>query len=171
MNYYQQTRLKEKGWNDQDIRRAEQALEHAEKYDAHFSKIVFWSALLVIVFANVIVSLILIPIMVAITSEMVYVLVAILAGMIGFLYNFLITDIGHLERKHHLWAGILVPLLAVVNMVMVVTWSNQFITKLPVQNLPQNPWGLGMVFAVAFILPAVVGMIKNIVVGGKTVEA
>ena len=124
-----------------------------------------------IVFATVIVSLILIPVLIALTPGIVYFLVIVLAGMIGFLYNFLITDIGHLERKHHLWAGILVPLLALVNMVVMVTWSNRFITALPVQNLSHNPWMLGIVFAVVFILPAVIGVIKTVVVGGKTVEA
>ena len=53
--------LKQKGWNEQEIKHAEAILHKEQKHDAHFSKIVFWSALVTIIFANLLVSLVLIP--------------------------------------------------------------------------------------------------------------
>ena len=47
--------LQEKGWNENEIKKAESILEKEEKHDTHFSKIVFWSALVVIIFANLLV--------------------------------------------------------------------------------------------------------------------
>lgn len=157
--------LKEKGWSEEELRKAETALERAEKHDVHFSKIVFWSALVVIIFANLVVSLILIPFLIVLNQLVLYAIVVLLAGTIGFLYNFLVTNIGHLERKHHLWAGVLVPLIALANVVVMVLVSNRFITDLQVNNPLHNAWLTALVFAVAFILPYAAGRLRMAVAG------
>lgn len=161
MRPQQKMELRQKGWPEQEIKKAEEILERQERYDRHFSTIVFWSALVVIIFANVVVSFILIPFLIVLTPWLLYALVVVLAGMVGYLYNFLITNIGHLQRKHHLWAGILVPVLAAANIVVMVWLSNRFIGELRVQNLPHNIWVVGGVFGVAFILPYVIGKIMG----------
>ena len=152
--------LKEKGWTDQEIKHAEETLAHAEKYDLHFSKIVFWSAIVVIVFANLIVSVVLIPVLIALKTAFVYLILAVLAATVGFLYNFLITDIGHLERRHHVTAGIIVPLLALINMVVMVLMSNRFINDVNINEV-HNPWLMGVVFAVVFIIPALADKLRK----------
>ncbi len=153
--------LLEKGWPEAEIKRAEQILEKEAKHDVFFSKIVFWSALVVIIFANLLVSLMLIPFLIALNHWVIYSIVIILAGTIGFLYNFLIKDIDYLGKKHHVWAGILVPLLALTNVMMMVWASNRFIEKLKINNPPQNPWLIALLFAVAFILPYLIDRIRR----------
>lgn len=163
------TKLQQKGWNDAEIKKAEQALARDLRYDVHFSRIVFWSAIIVIVFANMVVAGVLIPFLIALNEWVLYGAVILLAGTVGFLYNFLITDIGHLERKHHLWAGILVPLLALGNIVAVVILSNRFIEDAKIQNVPHDPYIIGIVFAIAFILPYVIDRLRLMVGGRKAV--
>lgn len=153
MRLQQKKELLQKGWREPEIKRAEEILERSLHYDRHFSKIVFWSALVVIIFANIVVSLILIPFSVVLTSWLLYTLVVVLAATVGYLYNFLIRDIGHLQRKHHVIAGILIPFLALGNMVIMVSLSNKLITDLKLHNLPHNIWMVSAVFAIAFILP------------------
>ncbi len=145
--------LQRKGWTDKEVEHAEKVLERAERHDIFFSKLIFWSAVLVAVIGNLLVSLILIPFLIVLNSVVLYGAVAILAAVIGFVYNFLITDIGHLEKKHHLWAGILVPLLALVNILIVVGVANALIDDLRVENAPHNIWLVALVFVLAFILP------------------
>jgi len=156
MKIITKARLQEKGWKDAEIEKAEQALERDLRYDVHFSRIVFWSAIIVMVFANIVVAGVLIPFLIALNQAVLYVAVIILAGTIGFLYNLLIADIGHLERKNHLWAGILVPLLALGNIIAVVLLSNRFIEDAQIPNVQHDPYVIGVVFAVAFILPYVI---------------
>ncbi len=156
-------RLQQKGWNDAEIKKAEQALARDLRYDVHFSRIVFWSAIIVIVFANIVVAGVLIPFLIALNQVVLYSAVIILAGTVGFLYNFLITDIGHLERKHHLWASVLVPILALGNIVAVVLLSNRFIEDAQIQNVQHDPYSIALVFAVAFILPYIVDRIRVMV--------
>lgn len=153
--------LLKKGWAAEEIKKAEDILEKTELHDIFFSKITFWSALVVIIFANLLISLVLIPFLIVLNSWILYSTIAILALIIGFLYDLLITDIKILERKHHILAGITVPLLALINITIMVLVSNKFIADLNLQNQPHNPWLLGLVFAIALITPYLINRIRG----------
>lgn len=161
MEPQRRSELLQKGWRDQELRKAEQILERASEHDVFFSKVVFWSALVVIVFANLLVSLLLIPFLIALDSVVLYSIVAVLAVTIGFLYNFLITDIGLLEKKHHRAAAIIIPLIGAANVVVMVLVSNKFIESLKLNNQPHNPWMLAAVFGIAFVVPYLVDQIRR----------
>ncbi|MBI2669248.1 hypothetical protein HYX14_05385 [Candidatus Woesearchaeota archaeon] len=145
--------LRKKGWNDAEIRRALNVVQREEHHDIFLSRMVFWSAMMVIIFANIVISFVLLFFLIAFNQWLLYATIILLAGLIGFLYNFLITDIGHLKRHHHLLAGIIIPVLALANMLAVVWLSNRFINNLQVQNQPHNIWLVAVVFAIAFIIP------------------
>jgi len=161
MNPKRKAVLVHKGWGEKEIRHAEAVLERADRYDIFFSRMVFWSALLVIIFANLIVSLILIPFLIALEGWILYSAIILLGMMVGFVYNFLITDVSHLERKHHIWAGILVPLIAVLNMVGMVLVSNKVVAGLPIEITPNNPWIVAGVFVLAFVTPYIIDSILH----------
>ena len=154
--------LKERGWNESEIKKAENILERAEKHDVFFSRMVLWSAIIVVIFANLLISLILIPFLVVLNSWILYSIIAILGGVIGFLYNFLITDIGHLEKKHHILAGILVPIIALINIFIMILVSNKFTSNLTFVNNPEhNPLILSIIFAIALIIPYLLYKLKR----------
>src|SRR3989344_8681886 len=152
--------LAQKGWREDELRRAEEILDRATAHDLFFSKIVFWSALLVIIFANLTVSLVLIPFLITLDTVILYGIIAILGLTIGFLYNFLITDIGLLEKKHHRIAGVIIPFIAMANVVVMVLISNRFVESLQLNLQPHNPWIVAAIFAGAFILPYVADQIR-----------
>jgi len=152
--------LRQKGWREEDLLKAEAILDKTTKHDIFFSKIVFWSALLVIIFANLLVSIILIPFLITLYDLVLYAIVAVLGLVIGFLYNFLITNIGLLETKHHRAASIIIPIIAVGNVVVMVLTANKFIENIQINNQPHNPWIVAAVFGGAFILPYIVDQIR-----------
>ncbi len=158
-----QQQLRQRGWSESQVKHAEEVLERAEYHDLFFSKIVFWSALVVVIFANIIVSAVLIPFLLAFTDTVLYATVVILAATIGFLYTFLVTDIGHLHKAHHRAAGILVPLIAVVNVAAMVFISNRFITELQLQNQPHDPILVSIIFVIAFLVPYMVVQLRELV--------
>lgn len=147
-----ETNLKKKGWNDQEITHAQSILDHRKGHEKHFSQIILWSAMIVVLFGNLMVTLILVPFLPLFSLPSALIVTIILATTMGFLYNFLINDIGHLEKKHHIAAGIIVPLLALGNMFLVVLISNTFDSGKLIANT-HSPWILGIVFGVMFILP------------------
>ncbi|MFH1682184.1 MAG: hypothetical protein ABIA37_00145 [Candidatus Woesearchaeota archaeon] len=153
--------LLRKGWGEEELKKAEAILEKTATQELFFSKIIFWSALVVIIFANLIISLVLVPFLIVLNQWALYFTVIILAGVIGFLYNFLVLDMGHLEKKHHLMAGIIIPVLALANMIIMVLVSNRFIAELDLHNVPHNPWMIGLVFAAAFITPYLIDKLRG----------
>ncbi len=161
MKVVQPTALRRKGWNEREIAKAERIVNVPQPHDSHFSRIVFWSALIVIIFANLVVSLVLIPFFIIFHAWMLYSIIILLAGSIGFLYNLLITDIGHLQRKHHVWAGIIVPIIAAANMIIMVLVANQFIAETHTQTATQSPWLIAAVFSGVLILPYLFGLLRK----------
>lgn len=153
--------LLKKGWVEEDLRKAEAILEKTTAHEIFFSKIIFWSALVVIIFANLIVSLVLIPFLIVFNRWILYFTVAVLAVVIGFLYNLLVLDIGHLEKKHHLLARVIIPFLAISNMIVMVLVSNRFIAELEIMNAPHNPWIIGLIFAASFSAPYFLNRIRK----------
>jgi hypothetical protein len=148
------TKLLKKGWHVKELRNATEILERSTPHDKHISKIVFWSALVVTIIGNIIASLVLIPFLAVFTTPTLYFFVGILAFFIGFLYNFLIQDIWHLKRSHHIIGGILLPLIAIVNIVIVVLIANSL------KSNSHNPWIVAIIFASAFILPSIIDNIR-----------
>ena len=149
MKTEQKKLLLQKGWLISEIEHAEKALER----EPFFVPMLFWCAVFVVFLGNVLASFVLIPFLIALESWILYMVVALLAIMTGAIYTFLITDIGLLERKHHLVASVMIPLLGLGNMVVVALAANRLIAKLPVATQQHNPLLLGIVFGMAFLLP------------------
>ncbi len=147
--------LAKKGWSEAEIKRVEKSIDAGFKHEIYFSRILFYSALMLIVFANLLVSLAILFLAIVLNSLALYTIIVITAAMVGFLYNFLITDIGHLEKKHHVFASILLPFVGLFNLALIVIVSNKFVSDLGL-GMEHNPWLVGLVFIVAFILPSVV---------------
>jgi len=152
-------KLVSKGWAEHEIARAQEAIETAKEHDAHFSKIVFYTALIVIIFGNLLASFTVMFLAIVISSLLMYLIAIVLGGVIGFLYNYLITDIGHLDKKHHVFATIVIPIIALANLALMIIVANKFIVELGVNNVQHSPWVIGAVFVVAFLLPTIIDKI------------
>ncbi|MEK6845567.1 MAG: hypothetical protein AABY26_02315 [Nanoarchaeota archaeon] len=155
MKSHQREKLSAKGWSEKEIQHAEGILEKAEPHNVFFSRMVFWTVVVVIILANLLVSFVLIPFLLFLSPAALYLTIVLLAGTMGFIYNFLITDIRHLEKKHHLLAGIIVPIIGLANLLIVVRVSNYILEGSPLAANANNPWLIGVVFAAVFILPSV----------------
>ena len=136
--YTEKLKLSEKGWNDKELRKAEEILNKETERDLHFSTMVFWSAVLVIIFANLIVSLILIPFLIVLNSWVLYLIVISLGFTIGSLYAFLINSSSYFKTKHHLLGGVIIPIIALANFIGMVLVANKFIADAKINNLPHN---------------------------------
>tara|TARA_Y100000310_G_scaffold312525_1_gene359910 strand:+ start:660 stop:1151 length:492 start_codon:yes stop_codon:yes gene_type:complete len=145
--------LSNKGWNDEEIRQAKSVLEKSVRQEIYWSNKVFWTIIVVIGLGNLICSLFLIPLLLFLNPWTLYSTVVFLAATIGFVYTFLMKDIEHLEKKHHLFAGLIIPFIALLNLIVIVfasNWIKDFYkTELPMYN----PWIVGIVFMIVFMTP------------------
>jgi hypothetical protein len=154
------TRLLEKGWSEQDINKAIQIIEAAKENKTSRTKlidsIVYWAVLIVTIIGNLILSIILIPFLLALSKIQLYVIILIIAVTFGFLFDLLIRDIEHLEQKHHIIAGLFIPALAIINVFFMVRFANHLMGVMRLSNVQQNPLVVGFVYTIAFILPYLV---------------
>lgn len=156
MTYRIRNKLKEKGWNQKDINEAISIIEHARE-NKHpkikiLDKSVYWISLIVIIAANFIISLSLLPILLALNSIWLYLILAIIGFSFGLLFELLIRTMEHLEPRHHVFFAIIIPVIAVINIIFMVSFSNGLEAILGIQNL-HNPIFTGIAYSAFFMLP------------------
>jgi hypothetical protein len=151
-------RLKEKGWAEEDIGKAEAIIEKRRREDKSrtyisMNRVLYWSAIVVIVLGNFIISMFLIPFLLVLKRFSLDIIIVAIAFAFGLLFNLLITDIEHVEKKHHLFALIIIPLIALINFVMMVNISNALGESMNLPISRQNPYFISLLYVIAFVLP------------------
>ena len=156
-------RLKQKGWTDQDINRAleimyakEQANSSVNQYTQSGSRILYWSALIVAIVGNILMSLVLIPFLISTQGFTLYMMISVIGLVFGFLITVLLRDIEHIDYKNHIVAGVFIPALAIINVYVMVSLSNKIANTISSTNTSfyqHNPIIISVVYVVAFMLP------------------
>ncbi len=155
-------RLAEKGWSKEEINKAANILHGKEDPGkVYFSKqmnpVVYWLTLIVSIIANMVVSVVLIPFMLAVNNTLtLYTIVALLALAFGFFFNLLLTDLEYVDPSHHVIAGIFIPALAVINIIIVINVTTAIDRVLFGAQLEQNALAIGIIYVFSFIAPYLV---------------
>ncbi|MFH1591386.1 MAG: hypothetical protein ABIC95_05670 [archaeon] len=118
------------------------------------SRILYWMTLLVMTLCNLVVAIILIPILLAVRGIFVIVVVGSLGLVFGMIFNHLIRDIEHLEKKHHFFAGVFLPAISIIDLFVTVSVANRFAALINI-DIQQEPFFITLVFVAAFMLPYV----------------
>jgi|TARA_Y100000310_G_scaffold216244_1_gene217265 hypothetical protein len=148
--------LIEKGWNKSDINKTIKIIESAKK-NKHpkiklLDKAVYWLSLIIAIIGNFIISVALVPLLLALSGMRLYLIIITLGFAFGLLFELLIRGIEHLETKHHIFLSIIIPIITLINFIII---SNNIKKFIGIEN-PQNPIMTGAVYAIAFILPYII---------------
>ncbi len=152
-------RLAEKGWTKAEIDKAALILHGKEDpgkiyFAKQMNPIVYWLTLIVAIVANMVVSVVLIPFLLTVKSAVtLYLIVALLAISFGFFFNLLLTDMEHVDPRHHVIAGIFIPALSIINIIIVINITSVLDTVLFGAQFKQNAVVIGLIYVVAFIIP------------------
>jgi hypothetical protein len=146
-------RLIEKGWSKKDITKTISIIEKA-KNNKHpkikiLDRYIYWISLAVVIGGNFIISIALIPELISLKGFQLYAVVITLGISFGLLFELLIRTIEHLKTTHYILLGIMIPLLAITNFIIVSYTLGELIG---IEN-PQNPFLLGSVYAISLMLP------------------
>ena len=152
------TKLKKKGWSEEDINKTQKIISEGAVLDKSKTQpfvnvVVFWTVVLVMVIGNFIISLLLIPFLLIINKIALDVVVVILGLAFGSLFNLLMTDLKYIERKHYILGGLLIPVLALVNISAMVKVAEAMNEVLRVGIVREDPIFVSSLYAIAFILP------------------
>lgn len=153
------TRLAEKGWSKKEIKKTAHIIEKSEikksKKVMFLDKYVYLISLFVGIIGNLIISIALIPFLLALESFQLYLVIVVLGMSFGLFFEILIRDIENLEAKHHITAGIVIPCLALVNMYIITLFSYNISSIAGIRKIMHIPMLIGFVYAVSFIAPYV----------------
>jgi len=156
-------RMKKKGWNDEEI---DKTLKMLSKYDKHAeynvssNRIIYWTVLLVLTISNFLVAVFLIPILLAISTIKFYFLIAALAFIFGLFFDLLIRDIEHLKTKHHVFAAVFMPVMAVLNLFVMIGVTNKLVDILKIGQ-HEDPIFASFIYVFVFMLPYVINTIRE----------
>lgn len=149
-------RLKEKGWKSKEINKTIRIVKKVKKKKQpaqnFLDKLVYWIALLIVVSGNITISIALIPSLIVLNSTSLYLVIIIIGLSFGFLFELVIRSIEHLEAKHYIFLSILVPVIAIINFVIIVNFSNEFAGIMNIGNT-NNPVLIGLAYSLSFMFP------------------
>src|SRR3989338_3017054 len=106
---------------DAYLKKAELTARKKKKHPAHKMRatFVFWSSIVVVVCANLLVSSILVPFLTILNSLFFDIVTLLIALVIGKISGFWVRDVANLEKSHRLFGALFVPILGRVNPVKI----------------------------------------------------
>ena len=156
--------LLKKGFSKKEAKRTVDIIQKAKEKKSSKIKfldaIVYWVLLMVALIGNLVISIILIPFLLAFKKIPLYLTIVVLASLFGFLFDQLIRDIENLESKHHVIAWVFIPALAVINTYYMVSFANHLTETLKLPLTLHSPLLISVTYVFAFTLPY---MIHNLI--------
>jgi len=124
--------------------------------------VIYWISLLAAIVGNFIISVILVPFLVMLEDRVtLYIIVMIMGIVFGALFNFLLSDIERLDERHHVMTGVVIPVLAVINVYIMVNVSKTVGTFISV-TVNQNALVIAIIYVAMFIVPYIItAILKN----------
>ena len=153
--------LLEKGFSKKEAKRTIDIIQKAKKKKSSKIKfldsLIYWILLIVAIIGNMVISIILIHFLLAFKRIPLYFIIIILAAMFGFLFDQLIRDIEHLEKKHHIIAWAFIPSLAIINVYYMASFANYLVQSLKLPLTLHSPLIISIFYVIAFITPYILG--------------
>ena len=149
-------RLEKKGWSKKEISKTVEIIHNAKRLKTpetrFLEKRVYWILLIVIIAANFAISVALIPVLMALRGMVLYIIILIMGIAFGLLFELVIRSIEHLEKRHHIFLAVLIPVVALVNILVISNFSNGLTKILNLKNI-HNSLGISVIYTASFVLP------------------
>jgi|SRR3989338_10316304 len=149
-------KLHEKGWEEEHIRKAKYILERdpQRNYARKLNKFVYWTTLIIAIIGNFIVNFALVPVFISTNIYLVIFTLILVGGSFGFLFTVILHDLEMVDPKHHIIAGVFLPVFAGIVSYVTVTLSNDLAIASGSQILvTQNVILIPLIYVLAFTLP------------------
>jgi hypothetical protein len=151
-------------WHEEEIRRAAKIILDTEKGKHTLIKlldeVVHWLLLLLVIIGNVIIAAALIFVSGMLPWVYFYITLVAIAFLFGSLIDHPLKDIEKLDKQKHFLTRILMPLLAALNIYIIIGMKNviEHYTNITF-NL--NALIAGITYSVAFVLPHILSWLRG----------
>ncbi|HLD96810.1 MAG TPA: hypothetical protein VI934_00530 [Candidatus Nanoarchaeia archaeon] len=115
--------------------------------------ILYWLVLLALVVLNLMAALVVPVLQVSVSSQKLLLIVIALGFFFGYVANKMFSTIENLEAKHHVFARLLVPAAAMLNIFLISLATNRFAALLGI-GFKHEPLIISIAYGAAFIIPS-----------------
>ena len=152
--------LPKRGWTKPEIDRTVQILREAPEKRPDWLRFLdaalYWILILVSIFANFIISIVLVPFLLVLSGAILYGALFFLGIVFGTMLDVVVRETEYLQKKHYVIAEVLIPAIALINIYMITGLTNQLAVALSLPNVNNQPWLVALMYVVAFSLPHIV---------------
>ena len=150
--------LRKKGWTEDKIKEAESIIKERDVRDKsaskpHINKLMYWSFMVIAIVGNFMIALVMIPFLLVLNKLYLNSVIIIIGFVFGLLFNSMVIEIENIPRKHHIIAGVIIPLTAFFNMFLMAWIANWISSNMNISFVNENPIVASIFYAVAFIAP------------------
>lgn len=145
--------LKKRGWTESEIKDTLDILAKGKRATTFFDKFVYWSGLLLAILGNLIVSVVLIPFLLAMQGIYLYLTLAIIGLSFGALFEFLLTSLERIMKKEYVIASIFIPAIAIINIYVMAILSNKLALMLRMSETFHSPLLISLAYVGSFMMP------------------
>jgi len=149
------TRLKERGWTDEEVSNAMEIM-YGKKKDYNkvrkSNELLYWSLLVLSIIGNFIVCVSIIPIMLVMDTAPLLLIILLVGLSFGSLFTIVIKEIEDVDDKSHVIGSLFLPSLAIIIMYVVTKLVNTLSLQTPLFQ-KQNIILIPLVYVISFISP------------------
>jgi hypothetical protein len=154
-----------KEWSPDFAARTEQILNSAQKAKSagmrFLDSSLYWILLFIAIIGNFIISVVLVPFLLAFKGASLYVTLFLVGISFGWMFSVILHNIDQLKNNQHIVASIFIPALALVNVGIFAILSNKLIILLKLSTPPHNPFLVGAVYVLGYVIPEAVSHLKR----------
>jgi len=154
-----ENRMQEKGWTRPEVSQTLRILERG-KTESITDKIVYWTALIITIILNMVISAILVPFLLVMDGVILMFTLLLLGLGFGAIFEYILCSIEKLNVGDLVVAGVFIPAIALINVYVITYLSNILATAMKLQT--HSPLLVSVFYAGAFIIPYLVHKIKLI---------
>ena len=135
--------------------------EHKRRdVELHMDHFLYGISLLILMFCNFLGVLLLLPFLLVFEGTQLYLVVFLFAIMFGLLFNYLIMALSHLGDKHHIIAGVVIPILAIIDILVMLELMEMLIERF--RFFPTfDPYVVVVLFIAAFLIPYIFDLFRG----------
>ena len=115
-------------------------------------RMMYLISLAILVIASIIGTLVMVPFLIFFSSAQVYIMITIAGVTFGLIFSFMMLDLQHLEQKHHILLGIIVPAIALANIYLMMNLTSRVADFFKI-GIKHNPYLTGSFYLIGFVLP------------------
>ncbi len=152
-------------WTSELAVKTEEILKRAQKakpwWIRHIDGALYWVLLLLAIVGNFVVSVVLVPFLLILEGAALYFSLFLIGISFGWIFSFILHSMEDLEKGQHILASVFIPSLAIINVGIFAILSNKLIFLLNLATPPHNPFLVGGVYVLGYVLPGSVNHLRK----------